>query len=151
MKLSEALIERAQLKKEIAQLRTRIASNLLVQEGDAPAENPTELMQGYEACMQRMLELVQRINRTNSETAFDESKTIADAIALRDDLGARMQAYRSFYEAATIRQDRYSAKEVKFVRCVDAKALQATVDKLAKEYRLLDTALQALNWTVELL
>lgn len=151
MKLSEALIERAELKREIAQLRSRIGSNVLVQEGDAPAENPTELMQAYDAAMTRMRTLVQRINNTNSQTPFDATMTIAEAIALRDDLGARIQAYRGFYDAATIRQERYSAKEVKFVRCVDAKALQAKVDTLAKQYRLLDTALQGINWTVELL
>ena len=39
MKLAEALQERADLNRKIAQLRQRIAKNVLVQEGELPAED----------------------------------------------------------------------------------------------------------------
>ena len=151
MKLAEALIERAEIQKKNGQLISRIRDNTKVQEGESPSEKPEELIALYEENMTRFLELVQRINKTNCETPLDDKMSIADAIALRDYLGAKIRAYREFYESATIRVDRYSQKEIKIVRCIDAKELQNQVDRLSKEYREIDTKLQGINWTVDLL
>ena len=151
MKLAEALIERAEIQKKNGQLVSRIEDNTKVQEGDLPSENPEELIAEYEENMTRFLELVQRINKTNGETPFDEKKSIADAIAMRDCLGAKIKAYREFYDSATVRMDRYGHKEIKIVRCIDTKELQHQIGKLSKEYREIDTKLQSINWTVDLL
>ena len=43
MKLAEALQERADLNRSIEQLRSRLDSNSLVQEGEMPAESPSDL------------------------------------------------------------------------------------------------------------
>ena len=150
MKLAEALIERAELQKENAKLLARIKDNTMVQDGDLPAEEPEELIAQYERNMARFLWLVQKINGTNSKTAFGDGMNIADAIALRDCLGAKHRAYQNMYASATISVSRYSQNEIKFVRCIDPKGLQKQIDKLAKEYREIDTKLQGLNWTVEL-
>ena len=101
--------------------------------------------------MERFLELVKRINLTNSKTSFDGEMNIADAIAYRDYLGAKIGSYRDIYESATIRLDRYNRTEIKFVRCIDSGELQGKINTLSKEYRELDTKLQGLNWTIELL
>ena len=151
MKLAEALIERAELQKLNKQLLSRIKDNILLQEGDSPAEDPEELITQYEECMGRLCELIQRINETNSKTLFENGLTIADAIALRDSIDARRTAYQNLYSAATITVSRYSKQEIKFVRSVDPKDLQTKINELAKAYRQLDTKLQGLNWTVELL
>ena len=150
MKLAEALIERAELHKENAKLLERIKDNAMVQEGDAPAEVPDELIAQYERNMERFLVLVRRINETNSKTTFSDGATIADAIAMRDCLGAKHRAYQNIYSATTINVDRYSQNEIKFVRCIDPKKIQKQIDSLAKEYRELDTKLQGINWTVDL-
>jgi hypothetical protein len=150
MKLAEALIERAEIQKENAQLLSRMTSNVIVQEGDAPIEQPQELIAEYEKNMERLLFLIKNINKTNDATPF-ENGTIADAIAKRDCLKSKINVYRSIYEAATIKHDRYNTNEIKFVRCIDAKELQYTINQLSKEYRELDTKLQCLNWNVDLL
>jgi len=150
MKLAEALIERAEIQKKNGQLINRIKTNTKVQEGDSPSENPQELIAEYVGNMKYLLDLVQRINRTNNAALFDEETNIADAIAQRDCLGSRIKAYREFYESAMIRSDRYSRNEIKFVRCLDTNELQSQINKLSKEYREIDTKLQGLNWTVEL-
>lgn len=150
MKLAEALIERAELQKKNAQLFSRITSNTMVQEGDIPAEKPEELIAEYEQNMSQLLLLVKRINETNHVTPFEEHGNVANAIAYRDNLKSRIGVYRAIYESATIKQERYSQKEVKFVRCIDAKQLQVTINQLSKEYRNMDTKLQCINWTVEL-
>jgi len=151
MKLAEALIERAEIHKKNCQLVNRIKSNAKVQEGDLPSEKPEELIDEYENGMARFLELVQRINETNCKTHFDDTRNISDAIALRDCLGAKIRAYREFYEHAVIKMDRYSKNEIKFVSCLDAKELQNQINAMSKEYRELDTKLQGINWTVDLI
>lgn len=150
MKLAEALIERAELQQKNAQLLHRITGNTLVQEGDSPAEEPAELIAEYEENMVRLQLLIQKINAANSTAPFDEKETVADAIARRDCLGAKLKAYRSIYDSAAIRQERYSQKEVKFVRAIDLKKVQDTINRLSKEYRETDTRLQSINWTTEL-
>lgn len=149
MKLAEALIERAELQKENAKLLARIKDNSMVQEGDAPAELPEELIAQYERNMERFLMLVRKINETNSKTDFNDGMNIADAIAIRDCVGAKHRAYQDMYSATKI-SNRYSTNEIKFVRCIDPKEIQKQIDKLAKEYRELDTKLQGINWTVDL-
>ena len=44
MKLAEALQERADLNRRMEQLKRRLTSNALVQEGERPAEEPAELL-----------------------------------------------------------------------------------------------------------
>ena len=151
MKLAEALIERAELQKKNAQLIERITSNTKVQEGDKPAEEPDVLIEEYESNMKHLESLIKKINETNGKTFLDGKETITDAIARRDCIGAKINAYRMFYDSATIRHDRYSQKEVKFIRCIDAKNLQDRINQLSKEYRELDTKLQGVNWLTELL
>lgn len=68
MTLAEALIQRADLKKRIAQLESRMAANVKVQEGDEPAEDIDALIAEYEQLMAGLEELVIRINRTNHAT-----------------------------------------------------------------------------------
>ena len=43
MKLAEALQERADINRNIEQLKYRLNNNVLVQEGEKPAENPEKL------------------------------------------------------------------------------------------------------------
>lgn len=71
MKLAEALILRADIQKNIAQLRERLMLNAKVQEGDSPAENPEELMTALAARTTAFIDLVRRINRTNAMPLAD--------------------------------------------------------------------------------
>jgi len=150
MKLAEALIERAELQRENARLLERIKNNSMGQEGDAPAEDPNELIQQYERNMARLLTLVRNINATNSATDFGDGMTISDAIAVRDCIGAKYRAYQTMYDAGTISVSRYNQNEIKFVRYTDLKKIQAQLDTIAKQYREMDTKLQGVNWAVDL-
>jgi hypothetical protein len=97
-----------------------------------------------------MLELIQSINRTNARTAFDEQRTISDAIAERDVAGKKRDLLAGVAEAAGTRQDRYSKSEVKFVATVSVAQLRKQIDGLSKSFRELDTRIQELNWKTEL-
>ena len=150
MKLAEALIERAELQRKNGELVKRISDNLLVQEGDQPAEDPKVLLAQYEKNRDRLLYLMRHINLTNQTIPFDEEGSLADAIIRRDNLKHKIATYRSICSSGNVRIDRYSPKEVRYVRTLDTPALQAHVDSLSKQYRELDTRLQGINWTVDL-
>jgi hypothetical protein len=95
--------------------------------------------------------LIQRINRTNAATELEPGRTLSDALAVRDMLGWQHSAHRDLAQTATITQTRYSKSEVRFESTVDIAAIQQQADRLAQEYRELDTRIQAANWLIDLL
>jgi hypothetical protein len=54
-------------------------------------------------------------------------------------------------EAATNRVSRYSRTEIRMVPTVDVGAVRREADAVARERRELDTAIQGVNWSTELL
>jgi uncharacterized protein DUF6847 len=132
MKLAEALAERSDCQTRIEELKKRLVRSARVQEGEAPPENPAELLIEFDRLFARLLELVQAVNRTNSRTTFGERTTIADAIAERDSIGKKRDALVTFIEAASTRQDRYSKSEVKFIATISVSDVQRQADALAK-------------------
>lgn len=149
MKLAEALNQRADLQKRIAQLRERLSNNVKVQEGDAPAEKPEDLFAELSGSLKELESLIVRINRTNQETVW-EGKTLTELIAGKDMLALQLSVLRSVLDAANVRSDRYSRNEIKFVRTVDVNELQKKVDGLSKDLRELDSRLQQANWMTDL-
>ncbi len=152
MKLAEALILRADCQKRFEQLKARIVRSAKVQEGDVPPENPQELIQELERVAAELLDLIRRINRTNSTTQFDDTeRTLSDSLAERDVLALRRAAYQGLAEAAAVQQNLYSRSEVKFVSTVNVAGVQKRTDELAKQYRELDARIQEANWKTDLL
>ncbi len=150
MRLAEALILRADVQKRYNQVKSRLSANARVQEGDTPPEKPEELLRELEQLLKEQGSLVRRINRTNCAVAFDEKRTIADALADRDILAQHRHALTELIESASVRQDRFTRTELRYVSTVDIATLQRQADQLAKEYRELDIRLQELNWSTEL-
>ena len=150
MKLAEALILRADCQKRIAQLKSRLLTSAKVQEGDAPAETPQDLITELERVSAELLDLIKRINKTNSATAF-AGGTISDALADRDVLAQRRTAYAELAQTAAISHDRYTRSEVKYVSTINVAEIRKRADELAKDYRELDARVQELNWKTELI
>ena len=150
MKLAEALAERSDCQVRLSELQKRLGRSARVQEGEQPAEDATELMAEVERLFDRQLHLISAINRTNAKTVFDGERTISDAIAERDVLGKKRDLIAAVAEAASVRQDRYTKSEVKFVATLSVAQLQKQVDQIARRYREVDTRLQELNWRTEL-
>ncbi len=149
MKLAEALQERADLNSKINELRSRLSNNATVQEGEAPAENPAELLSQLDECAARLEELMARINATNCATVTERG-TLTELIARRDCLILRLSAYRNLVNEASCLAPRASRTEIKIVSAVDVKKLQKQADELAKELRLVDNLIQQSNWLTEL-
>lgn len=150
MKLAEALILRADLKTRAAQLRERLKANAKVQEGETPSEDPQELLREFEEVAAQTLVLIQQINRTNAQAPFENAEMLSDALARRDVLKLRISIYRNVVEEATVKIDRYAQAEIKSLAAIDVRATQKQTDDLSKALRELDTKVQGLNWTVDL-
>lgn len=151
MKLAEALILRADLQKRIEQVRARLYANVLIQEGEEPSEQPADLLKEFMGLQGELTHLIQAINRTNQQTAFDDERMISEVLVERDAILAKRNLYFGAAERASEKQDRYSRTEIKSVSTIDVQAFQKEANELAKAYRELDTKIQGLNWTVDLI
>lgn len=151
MKLAEALILRADSQKRFAQLQARLIGNAKIQEGDEPAENPTELIKELEGIAAELVNLIKRINKTNSATVVANGKTVSDVLAERDVLAMRRAAYNNLALNAAVAQGRLTRSEIKYVSTVKVAEIQKRSDELAKDYRELDVRIQELNWQTELI
>ena len=150
MKLAEALQERADLNRRIEQLRYRLNNNVLVQEGEKPAEDPAALLEELEGSLARLEWLIARINLTNCAVKV-EGHSLTELIARRDVLSLRADAYRRLVEEASQNTHRATRTEIKILSAVDVPALQRQADDASRELRLLDNTLQATNWTADLM
>ena len=134
MKLATALSERADLQRRISELSVRLNNNAKVQEGEKPAEDPKELLKELDECINRLENLIARINRTNNETV-SEGVTITDLIAHRDCLKERIRIMREFLNTSSERIQRYSKTEIKILSTISVADLRKQVDAYAKELR----------------
>lgn len=151
MKLSEALILRADAQKRLAQIRERFARSAKVQEGEQPPEDPNALLDEHTRTAAAVVSLIQRINRTNASSAFDATRTITDAIAERDGLVLQQIALRQMINLSAPPDVRYGRSEIKYIATIDVALLQRQLDDVSRRYRELDMALQAKNWEIDLL
>ena len=150
MKLAEALQERADTARRIDALKSRLSHNAIVQEGEMPAEDPMMLLSEFDACTARMEELLARINMTNCKTVVLGQK-LTELLARRDALKIKLDGYRALVNDASMTARRATRSEIKILSTVNVAQLQKTVVLTAKELRQLDNAIQAANWTTELL
>ena len=149
MKLAEALQARADLNTRIAQLKTRILNNTLVQEGEKTAETPEALIKQLNECIAQLQELMTEINLTNSSVKAD-GKTLTEWIAVRDTLKVRLSIYRDLVNEASALTYRARGTEIKIKSTINVTKLQKEVDAMAKELRLVDNRIQETNWKTEL-
>ena len=151
MKLAEALMIRAQHKQDIENLKKRIQENVRIQEGDDPLDNPTQLVAKAEAINDSLLDLVKRINTTNTATRLEDGMLLSSALAERDALLKQRSIYKAVIDGAQDRRMMFSRDEIRRVLTVDVSEYQQAFDKLSAEYRSLDARIQAANWNAELI
>ena len=149
MKLAEALQERADLNRNIQDLRGRLERVALVQEGEEPVEDPKELLKSLDASVDRLEYLMAAINHTNDVTEAG-GMTLTKLIAKKDAMKLRLAAYKDLVWEAGGNTGRARGTEIRVIPAVRAAELQKEADRMAKEIRTLDNLLQETNWTKEL-
>ena len=150
MKLAEALIERSDLQKRLDQLEDRLGSNALVQDGEEPAEDPVALLAELVTLSASLEDLITRINLTNASVTVD-GRTLTALIAKRDVLTKRIRITRHFLNTASQTGMRSRGSEIILKSTVPVRELQKNLDELSKTLRETDTAIQAANWSNDLL
>lgn len=150
MKLAEALILRTDSQKRLEQVKHRLLLNSKFQEGESPSEDPKDLEKELKHLLKQLKQLIQRVNRTNLLTPFDEQRSLGDALVERDLIGQERKIYSELLDRASVRHDRYSKTEIKFLTSINVKDTQKHVDELSLKFRLIDTRIQELNWLTDL-
>jgi Mg-chelatase subunit ChlI len=150
MKLAEALLLRADIQKKLASLQARAQRYAVVQEGEQPAEDPQAILRQIEAVATELQRLIFAINRANLRHKIASGESLTEALAKRDSLALRHRILQSIVDVCAKPPDRYGVKEIRWVTTVDVTVLQTEVDRLAKELRELNAAIQEAGWQVEL-
>lgn len=150
MKLAEALSFRKDLEKKISGLKERLENVVRVQDGDAPDEDPQELLGILNNCLNQLEQIIYNVNVTNMKIVNDEGKSMTKLLAERDVLNKRISILRNTFTRAASYSDRYGRNEIRTVATIETKPLRQELDQLSKQYRQLDVEIQKLNFTFEL-
>lgn len=151
MRLAEALINRGNCQKRIEILKEKLIKYSKVQEGDVPPEDPDDILKEINKNYEALVNYIKSINKTNSETMFDEKNSFADVLAYRDVLIQRYNLTKKVIDSAVDIGNRYSRNEIKILSTISVKEYQKEADRIAKEFRELDLKIQEKNWQVDLL
>lgn len=152
MKLAEALVERKAAQTKISELNARLQRIAIIQEGEKAAEDPNSLLAELEEVAKRLEHLINAINNTNIVSKLSSGQTITSAIATRDVLRMKTGAYDSLINTlGNTYHFRTRGSEIKFIPTVEVTKLQKEKDSLAKQYREIDTLIQAGNWAFDLI
>lgn len=149
MKLAEALILRSDMQKKLEALRSRIAQNAVVQDGQQPHEDPSQLLAEAHGVLAQREALVVRINTANQQALLPDGQPLAIAIVHRDRLAAQHALIIAAVASTNKEPDRYSMREIKWIATLDIKSLHRQADDLAKNIRDLNIMIQQANWNTE--
>lgn len=150
MKLAEALLLRSEYQQKIENLNSRILSNLKIQEGDVPNEDPEELLTEIFTVNDKLRELICKINHCNNNIFLSDGRSLAQVLTERDMLIKKRSILSSIVGKASEKDYRLTHTEVKMCVTLKISDLQKQIDLLSKQFRELDTQIQGLNWSTEL-
>lgn len=150
MKLAEALILRSDQQRKLASLKKRINANVLVQEGDEPAEAPGELLKQAFALSDELHQLVLKIHRTNTQAMLADGCCLLELLTRRDELVERHRIVIEALENTHYEPDRYSSREIKWITVIPVSSLQKQAEDISVELRNINIQIQAANWQIDL-
>lgn len=153
MKLAEALVHRADCQTLIQSLAERIKLLTIVVEGELPVESPEQLLEELDLAIDRLEDLVAKINRTNARTEVRDGLTITDLISRRDACKKRHLTLMEIASAAMPnKRDRIGRIEKVVVKTtISVPELRLKIAQAAKSYRDVDQEIQRLNWQVDII
>ncbi len=150
MKLAEALLTRVDLTKKIDSLNIRLINNAKVQQGCTPSEDPEELLHELDKTMVILKNIIQEINKANATTHVEGYGTLSDMLVQRDTILKKRNILTSVVDNASDLNSRYSNSEILVLSTIDVKKYRKEIDDLSAEYRKLDSKIQEINWTIDL-
>ncbi|MEL6667604.1 MAG: DIP1984 family protein [Bacteroidota bacterium] len=151
MKLAEALLLRADLKRRVESLSQRLQQNIVVQEGMEPAMDPSELLAQLDSTYSEYQKLVGRINETNQQVKLESGDSLMEGLVKRETLTDKRQKLMLFVSTGSNLTRRYNSTDILNVVTIDIAGLNREVDDLSKQIREVDTAIQQANWLHDLI
>ncbi|WP_122899399.1 DIP1984 family protein [Acinetobacter sp. B51(2017)] len=151
MKLAEALLLRSDLQTKLVSLQQRINSNVVVQEGDQPSEDPTALLAEAFQVNSELHRLIRRIHQTNAQAQTINGNALLGVLNQRDLLTQQHRIVQQAIEHTRRDNARYSSSEIRWLKTVSVQQLQQQADDISKQLRLNNLEIQASNWQIELL
>ena len=151
MRLAEALMERADMKKKILQLSERMITNAKVFEDEEPLEDPEKLMHELDRVIGRYESLISKINVANATNRASNGEVIADLIARREAYLSKEKALKDMLGSLKPERSSYycSTKDERRTKVViDVPSIRKQTDDLAKRIRETDTLIQEANWMI---
>lgn len=150
MKLAEALLLRADQVKKLASLTSRISKNVMLQEGETPQEEVSDLISQAFFVLTAYEENVANINRVNQIAKLPDGRMLGAALLERDTLKARHALLIGAIAGTHKEVDRYSSREIKWVPQIKVVTIQKQADDISQNLRHLNVAIQAANWQIEI-
>ena len=157
MKLAEALLEKKTLTGRINELTRRFSESALVEEGEEPEEDASELLTSIKGAFERLQALTVAVNTSNNQIMLGDI-TMMQALARRDSLKSQIMQYSNIKDQIRGRNQHRrmygggenTPKMVISHRDLSAQKFIVLVDTLSQELRLLDASIQAANWANDL-
>lgn len=144
------MLIKAEYEERLESLRTRLMISARVQEGSFPPEDPETLMADVETCLNNLASLTKRISITQSQTLLASRQSLADAIIDQEMLLKKQFIYQSIIDSGTIPVDSLQDSNSRWLVTVNLAGLNRRVEELVKDYRLLETEIQKVSWSTEL-
>jgi len=149
MRLAEALMERADLKKKIAQMSDRMIQNAKVYEDEEPMEDMSKLLRELDRITERYEDLMWKINLANATNRASNGEPLVELIARREAYISKDKALRDMLASLkTDRHDYYGNNDRKRVVKIDVPAIRKQTDSIAKRIREIDALNQEANWNI---
>ena len=149
MKLAEALLLRSDLQKKLLSLQQRIHKNVLVQDGDTPSEDPEQLIDEAVLVNKQLFQLIQKIHQTNAQAQANNGKASLDILNQRDQLTAEHRIIQQAIDNTQKDTDRYSVREIKWIKAVSVSKLQKQSDEISQILRFIYHEIQASIWKID--
>ena len=131
-------------------MQQRIHKNVLVQDGDTPSEDPEQLIDEAVLVNKQLFQLIQKIHQTNAQAQANNGKASLDILNQRDQLTAEHRIIQQAIDNTQKDTDRYSVREIKWIKAVSVSKLQKQADEISQSLRLINLEIQASNWQIDL-
>ena len=131
-------------------MQQRIHKNVLVQDGDTPSEDPEQLIDEAVLVNKQLFQLIQKIHQTNAQAQANNGKALLDILNQRDQLTAEHRIIQQAIDNTQKDTDRYSVREIKWIKAVSVSKLQKQADEISQSLRLINLEIQASNWQIDL-
>lgn len=151
MKLAEALMLRSDLQTKLASLQQRINSNVLIQEGDQPSEDPNALIKEAFAVNSELHALIQRIHATNAQVQTIQGQPLLRVLNARDSLTQQHRILQQAIDSSQRENGRYSSSEIRWIKSISVAELQKQADDISRQLRQNNLEIQASNWQIDLI